>query len=89
LSNGRIENSGSPEERLAAVAVAVLRRFAGRAYGPDYADFRDAIAGAFRNQIARELIRARMAELDRLPESPIKQRRKIELMTDYSQIPVP
>lgn len=89
MVDGRIEKAATPAARLAAVAVNVLRRFERHAYAPDYADFESAFAIAFQNQINRELIRARMGELDRKPESPDKQRRKIELMNEYARIPLP
>ena len=61
----RLEHAKTPEERLAAVAFALVEKLrdshkdtgVGPSY-PDYADFRD----AFRPHLRRELIKARMDE---------------------------
>lgn len=56
--NGRILEGETPEERLAAVAKALVDQMQPTGRVPDYADFRD----AFRPWILAELLRARIDE---------------------------
>lgn len=59
MNGERIENEPTPEGRIAAVAVTLIREMRKKfSRPPDYADMRDAI----RAQVRKELTRARVAE---------------------------
>lgn len=60
MPDGRYEHARAPAERLAAVAVAVVRRVKGRSPTGD-ADHADFLA-AFTPYLARELIEAKLEE---------------------------
>ena len=60
--NGRIEDADTPEERLAAVIVSVLKRRPEKEWWRlDYADF----AAALRPYVRRELLNVQLEEVRR------------------------
>lgn len=79
MNGKRIEQAETLEERLAAIAVSVVRR-AARPFPPDYADFRE----AFRPFIDLELAVAELQGINREPRERLK--RKSELVRKVAGI---